>query len=226
MYLPRFSVSIDIIVPKQSAIRILAVAALSLLAAAASAQRIKCYEDNNGRRVCTDTIPPDAANLDREIRNGQGFVIGREEGEITAEEQRALEEQRRSEQERARLAEEERRYGQMLLDSYTSVSAIENMRDRAVAESKQQISLRQTYLESRYRQLEELERRAQRFAPYSENEDAPPLPDNLSLDIERTKSSIALFEKQVEDLERDQAETLDSFERDIEYFRRLKGEDA
>ena len=206
--------------------RIIAVAGLSLLAATASAQRIYCYDDANGRRVCGDSLPPEAARFDREVRNDQGVVIGRERGEISAEEQRALEQERRLEAERQREADERRRYGQLLLDSYSSVQDIEALRDRMLNQISGQITLYETQLAGFEDKLNSLMGRAQRFAPYSDAEDARPLPENLELDIERTESSISLFRERLEESRREQVETRENFERDISYFKELKGEDA
>jgi len=211
----------------QSFSRILVVAVLGLVAANASAQRtIYCYDDENGRRVCGDRIPPEAARLDREVRNSEGVRIGTEQGEITAEEQRQLEEQRALEEERQREAEERRRYGQVLLDSYTSVEDIEQLRDRMLEQISGQIALYEQQLGDLRSKLGELELRRLRFSPYSDREDAPPLPNNIRLDIERTESSIALFEQRLEDSLEDQVETSEHFESDIAYFRELTGDDV
>jgi hypothetical protein len=206
--------------------RLFALTGLGLIAMGASAQRIYCYDDDNGRRVCSDSIPPPAARHDRDVLNKQGVVIGREQGEITPEEQRELDAQEQLEEQRVREAEERRQYGQMLLDSYTSVEDIEKMRDRMLEQIDGQIAVIENYLESLNTKLADLTHRAQRFAPFNDHEDAPPLPENLALDIERTESSIALFSERLEQNRQDQIETRENFERDIQFFRELTGEDV
>jgi hypothetical protein len=122
-------------VPRLFDSRFIAIAALGLLSAAAAAQqRFYCYDDENGRRVCGDSLPPEAARFDREIRNERGVVVGTAQGEVTAEEQRVIDEERRAEEESRRLSEERRRYTQLLLDSYTSVADIEKLRDRMLTQ--------------------------------------------------------------------------------------------
>jgi len=198
-------------------------AATLLFAPIASAQEMICYDNADGGRVCGDTIPPEHARFDRVILNAQGVIIRVEQGEITPEEQAAIDAQLQREQQTILEAEERRRYGQMLLDSYSSVASIESLRDRMVDEVKGQIAGVELYLTNLNTKLEGLERRAQRFSPYSEEADAPPMPLNLATDIERTESSIKQFEQRLEESHRTLGETRDNFEQDIAYFRQLKG---
>ena len=156
--------------------------------------------------------------------NNQGIVVGREEGEITPEERQQMEEAKRAEEERKREAEERRRYGQLLLDSYTSVEAIEQRRDRVIEQIEDKIALNQVQLDSFRQKLENLQRQARRYAPYSDKVDAPPLPKNLELDLQRTESSIAQFEEEIADGERELIETRENFERDISFYRELTGD--
>jgi hypothetical protein len=62
-----------------------------------------------------------------------------------------------------------------------------------------------------------------RFAPYSEREDASPIPENLAREIDQTESGIALREQMIEEISASQAQIAADFGRDIERFRELKG---
>jgi chromosome segregation ATPase len=203
--------------------RIIAIAGLGLLAANASAQRTyQCYDDDQGRRVCGDALPPEAARFDREVINSQGIRVGREQGEITAEEQREIDERRARETEAQNQAAEKLRYGQALLDSYGSVRDIENVRRRTVEQYEALMSYTAERIADSEETLDDRQRRAQRFSPY--NEDAPPLPENLRLEIERTESAIRVLKQRLEDYRKIRDESNEQFEQDIRYYRELTGD--
>lgn len=210
----------------QAISQIVALASLGLLATNAGAQNIHCYNDDNGRRVCSDRYVPEDARFDREIRNEQGILIRTEQGEITEDERAVIEAERAAEEQRAREAEERGRYNQMVLDSFTSVEGIESARDRMLEQIEGQITVIELFLSNLDRKLTDLERSAQRFSPYNENENAPPLPENLSLDIEQTRSSITRFKQRLDESLRNQEETRQEYQRHIDTFRELKGLDA
>lgn len=213
--------------PRNLLASIVALAGFGLLPDQASAQRdYVCYNDENGVRICGDYIPPEDARFDRDVINEQGIVLRREQGEITDEERAAIDAQRQAEEQALQEARDLQQYGQMLLDSYSSVRNIETMRDRMLEQIDGQITVIELYLNNLTRKLADLHDRSQRFAPYNESENAPPLPQNIALDIDRTESSIEMFRQRLEERHRDQEETRDSFEQDIAYYRQLTGEDA
>lgn len=184
--------------------------------------QIICWNDDNGRRVCGDSVPASQAQRDRQILNERGIVVRQEQGAPSEEElaARAAEEQARIVRERE--AAERLRYGQALLDSYTSVDAIEALRDRTVAQIEGQRTIIQANLDSLHDKLETLDRQSQRYAPYNEAENARPLPEILIRDIEATKSSIQMFEIRLEENFRKGVEETEKFEKDIAYFRELQ----
>ena len=183
-----------------------------------------CWFDDAGVQHCGDRVPPEYANRDRDVRNERGVVVGQEEGEITPEE-RAVIDRANAEEEARRLAEEERReHDQMLLDAYLTVEAIEELRDRRLEIMDSQIRVTELLLRNLKTRLAQLMDDAQRYAPYSDHEDAEPVPENLALDIERTESAIALRESALSDIRETQEQMRQEFQRDIERFRELKGE--
>jgi hypothetical protein len=200
----------------------LIVAGLVLAAASADGQ-IRCWTDENGVRRCADSVPADQARHDREVLNNQGIRIGREEGEITDEEQAEIDRLRREEEERLATIESQRRYDQMLLDAYLTVDQIENLRDRRLELMDSRIRITEIILKNLYKKLDDLERDARRFAPY--NEDAAPIPQNLSTDIDRTESAIRIREQAMDEIRASQDQVKQEFQRDIDRFRQLKGLD-
>jgi hypothetical protein len=204
--------------------RILVVAGLGLLAGSAAAQReTRCWWDDEGNFTCGDRFTPDDARFDRAIINEQGIRIREEQGEITPEEQAEIERLRLEEEERIRLAEEGRRYDQGLLDVYLQVEDIEALRDRRLEVMDSQARLMKIYLNNLHNKLEELQQSAQRFAPYSEREDASPIPETLAREMDQTESSIAVREQMIEEITASQDQIRADFGRDIERFRQLKG---
>jgi hypothetical protein len=200
------------------------IAGIGLPQADASAQEFSCYRNENGVMECSDAVTPEDSRFDRDILNDQGVRIRSEQGEITPEERAEMERLEREEAARLQAEQEARRYDRMLLDAYLDVEAIEDLRDRRLEIYEGQITITEIMLENLHKKLEGLRRDAQRFAPYSDREDAPPIPENLSLDIDRTESSIAVREAALDQIRHNQDEIRQEFQRDIDRFRELKGE--
>jgi hypothetical protein len=196
---------------------IVVVVGLGLTAASADAQ-IRCWNDENGIRRCGDSVPPDQAKHDRDVLNNQGIRIGREEGEITPEERAEIDRKAQEEADRVARIEEQRRYDQMLLDAYLTVGQIESLRDRRLELMDSRIRITEIILRNLYKKLDDLERSASRFAPYNDSENAAPIPQNLSTDIDRTESAIKIREEAMDEIRASQ-----DFQRDIDRFRQLKG---
>jgi hypothetical protein len=197
-------------------------AGIGLYAAHAEAQMI-CYTNDNGVFTCGDSVPPEDARHDRQILNELGIKVREEQGEITPEERAVIEaEQRRQEEERLRI-EEQQRYDQQLLDIFLSVDDIVSMRDRRIEVLDSRIRIIESLLGNLYTKLEGLRNRAGRFAPINENPDAPPIPENLALDLANTEASIDLREKMLTELQSDREEIQTDFDAQIRRFRQLKG---
>lgn len=111
---------------------ILPLLVLAVLAAPAWAKTY-CCKDEDGRRVCGDTVPPQCRTKAYQELNAQG-VARQVEAPLTTEQraQRDAELARKKEEER--LAAEEARRGRALLASYPSEKDIDAKRDRMLAE--------------------------------------------------------------------------------------------
>ncbi len=208
---------------------ILLVVAAFVLPSTASAQsrnegtRLYKWTDRNGVVQYGDKIPPEYANVDRNVLNDQGVHVGFEEGEITAEERAVIQARERAlEAERLNKAETARR-DRMLLDTYLSVSDIEDLRDRRLELLESQIKVTELYLGNLRKRLVGLQAEASDFKPYTTRPDAPQVPENLALDIRRTTASISLYEQTLSRTRSDQQALRVSFDEDIARFRELKG---
>ena len=208
--------------------RVLLVIAALTLPAAAFAQRqggekLFRWKDKEGRIHYTDSIPPEFANMDRDILNDQGVEVGFEEGEITPEERAELDRLAAQEEaERAARAEIARR-DRMLLETYITVADIEDLRDRRLELLASQIKVTELYLNNLRKRLVGLMAEATAFKPYTVREDAPQIPADLALDISRTTASINNYEATLARARSDQDALRSSFDDDIARFRELKG---
>ncbi len=206
---------------------LLVVAALALLptgsAQSQQGQRLYKWTDHNGVIHYGDKIPPEYANLDRNVLNDQGVSVGFEEGEVT-EAERAVLAQREAEAEADRKAKAEiARRDRMLLETYLTVSDIEDLRDRRLELLESQIKVTELYLGNLRKRLVGLQDEASAFKPYTTKADAPQIPEDLALDISRTTASISLYEQTLARTRSDQAALRSSFDGDIARFRELKG---
>jgi hypothetical protein len=189
----------------------------------AQGQRLYKWTDRNGVVHYGDKIPPEYANLDRNVLNDQGVRVGFEEGEVT-EAERAVIEQREAALEAERLAKVEiARRDRMLLETYLTVADIEDLRDRRLELLESQIKVTELYLGNLRKRLVGLQTEAEKFKPYTTRADAPQIPEDLALDISRTTASILLYEQTLARTRLDQEALRTSFDNDISRFREIKG---
>ena len=189
----------------------------------AQGQRLYKWTDRNGVVHYGDKIPPEYADLDRNVLNEQGVSVAFEEGAITDEERSAAA-ARDAELEADRQARREiARRDRMLLETYITVGDIEDLRDRRLELLESQIKVTELYLGNLRKRLVGLQDEASRFKPYTLREDAPQIPTDLARDISRTTASIALYEQTLARTRADQAALKSSFDEDISRFRELKG---
>ena len=204
---------------------LLVVAALALPSDsnAQSGQRLYKWTDRNGVVHYGDSIPPEYANLDRDLLNTRGVVIGFEEGEITAEEQAEIDRRKAAEEAEILAKAEIARRDRMLLQTYLTVSDIEDLRNRRLELLESQIKVTELYLGNLRKRLVGLQSEASTFKPYTARPDAPQVPEDLALDISRTAGSINSYERTLARTRADQEALRNSFNSDIARFRELKG---
>jgi hypothetical protein len=186
-------------------------------------QAIYRWVDNDGIVRYGDRIPAEFANQDRDVLNQQGVQVGFVEGEVTEEERAELNRLAAIEQEVQRIRSDAARRDRILLDTYLTVRDIEDLRDRRLELIASQIRVTEFYLSNLRRRHESLARESRRFAPLSDREEAPPIPESLVLDISRTEASISLYEQTLNRSRTDQISLRNAFDLDIDRFSVLKG---
>ena len=107
---------------------------------------------------------------------------------------------------------------------YRSAPDIEDPGDRRLELLESQVKLTEADLGALRKKLVDLQAEASNYKPYSTREDAPPIPENLALDISRTTKSIALYEQTLARTRAAQEALKQSFDRDIARFIEVTGE--
>jgi hypothetical protein len=185
-------------------------------------QRLYRWVDKDGIVRYGDRIPPEYANVDRDVLNEQAVTVGFEEGEVTPEEQAEIDRLKAIADAEQLARDNAARRDRMLLETYISVADIEDLRDRRLELLDSQIKVTELYLSNLRKRLSSLEREASVYRPYSDKHDAPPVPEDLALELQRAVASITLYEQTLERTRNDQTALNNAFEQDIIRFKELK----
>lgn len=201
--------------------RILTVALLLSLPLAASADEGKVYRwmDTEGQIHYGDSIPAEYAELPKDVINEHGVAVDLLEGKKTPEELEA----ERLETERMVAREKQQRADQALLATYLTVEEILMHRDRRVELFQAQSRVTELYLNNLARRLETLRADSANYSPYSENPDAPMIPEDLAKYLRQTKETIERHERNLKKYQSDEQQIVSRFAGDISRFKALKG---
>ncbi len=182
-------------------------------------QRSYRWVDENGMVHYGDSVPADAAELEKQVVNDAGITVDVLRGKKTQEEILAERRQLEAEQER----ELQRRADAALLATYLSVEEIMMHRDRRVELFQAQARVTELYLRNLRRRLESLEALAQNYRPYSTDPDAEMIDPGLTADLNETRATIERHEGNLEKFRRDEIDMNNRFAVDITRFKELKG---
>jgi len=141
------------------------------------------WTDEKGVVHYGDHVPPEYAKSVRAVLNQGGVVIRRLEAEKTPE-------QRAADALRDRDIEARRQHDRFLLTTYTSVKDIETLRDQRLEQIVGQSASASQYVDTLNERLAGLQAKAQLFRPYSSDENARRMPDDLAADLVRTVSEL------------------------------------
>jgi hypothetical protein len=206
------------------AILLVAAIALPSIGSAQAQQRQKLYKwtDENGVIQYIDSIPPDYCFLQIAIAKCPTNRAA-EKGEITPEEDAAAHARASAAEADKRAKEEIARHDRMLLETYISISDIEDLRDRRLDLLESQIKLTETYLGNLRKKLADLQAEASNFKPYSTREDAPPIPEDFARELSQTEAAINSLEQTLARTRADYIALKKSFDDDIARFIEIKG---
>jgi hypothetical protein len=107
---------------------------LAGLALPAAAAKTFCCLDENGSQACGDVLPPQCYGRAYREVSESGMTLRQVEAPLSAEQRALREAQAKKKKEDDRIALEERRKNQALLDTYGSDKDIDVMRDRVLTD--------------------------------------------------------------------------------------------
>ncbi len=184
--------------------------------AAWSQARIFCCDDEQGRKVCGDFLPPGCAKRAYEERDERGFVVSRKEAPMTAAQlaKREAEMAKKAEDELKRT--EERRRNLALLSTYSTEKDIDSARDRAVREV-------QTQIDQAEKQLAESTKNRAQVDKEKEFYKNKALPPQLKKQITDTEADLKAKQDALSAHKAAIDKTRQQFEEERKKFRELKG---
>jgi flagellar biosynthesis GTPase FlhF len=191
-----------------------------LCAHGAFAQRTTyCCTDENGRQACSDILPTQCYGRAYRELNERGITVKRHDAPLSAEQRAQREAEKLRRQEEERVAQEQRRKDQALLNTYASVQDIELFRDRAIRDLEKQIA------EARDRQGEFIAKRKQ-FQAEAEFYAKKPMPAELSNAIKDNEAEIqaqqSVVDSKLRDIETVKAKFDEDKRRYLEISRSLR----
>jgi hypothetical protein len=184
-------------------------------AAAGNGRTLYKWVDDQGVTHYGDRIPPEYAAQEQHIINSQGIEISHLDAQKTAE-QLAAEEQKKVDAEQ-RLSRDRN-----LLNTYVSVQEIERLRDQRLNLLADQIKVTNQFLDTLNGRMKKLRVSSMHFRPYSSDEKAPPMPDQVAEDLVRLAIDINTQEQNLRQKRGEETTMKKQFESDIDRFKELK----
>jgi len=161
-----------------------------------------------------DHIPPEYANQDRTVLNGEGIPVGHLDAQKSPE-QRAAEEHDQAE------IVKRKQHDAFLVSTYASVKDIEALRDLRLDQLRGQRTAAEQYVEVLRVRLASLQTRALAFRPYSERADARRMPDDLAENLVRTANEMRDQSSSLAAKMETESNLRTQFQADIERYREL-----
>ncbi len=172
--------------------------------------------DANGRATIAQSIPAECMDADIEVLDNTGRVVRIIPGrEALAE----IEAQKAAQAAMVAAANRDK----TLLATYLSVEDIERLRDQRLELLVQQGRVTDQYVANLKERESRLAQDVQRYRPYSNRTNAPPLPDHIGEDIVNTVNGLQVYQQELAKNLQEQQELRDGFDADIARFKELKG---
>ena len=196
-----------------------ALALLVPLVAAAQEAKVYRWVDAEGNVYFGDSIPPEFAEFPKEVLNERGVTVGNLAGKKTEEQKEA---ERIATAQRT-AQELQQRADQALLATYLTVEEILMHRDRRIELFQAQSRVTELYLNNLENRLASLRSDASKYQPYSDDPDAPMIPEALADDLRQTKETISRHKRNLQKFQTDEQQIIERFDGDISRFKILKG---
>ena len=183
--------------------------------------RIHCWVDENGQRMCGDSVPPKYAGTAREAINPRGVPVEQTPRALTPEEQVEAEKAKAKAEAEAKAAQHQRAYDRYLLESYSNVGDLEQQRDARVSALDTRIELVKKAQDTGQAQLDALVARKQQLQ--KENK---PIDKKLEQQIQEYRRAVMENPKALDALNHERDKVMKQFDTDIARFRELRHEPA
>jgi hypothetical protein len=198
---------------------VLTIAALVVPAFAGAAEASKGgrsykWVDEHGVTHYGDAVPPEYASQGRSELNAQGVELKQYPRQLSADEQDAA-------QKNAAEQAKQRQHDAFLLNTYTRVADIEQLRDERTGLVDGQIMVARGSIDGNRQRLAELERRLHVFRPYSDAASARRMPDQLAEEIIRTLKERDSLQELLASHEAQKLAQRAQFDADIARYREL-----
>lgn len=189
------------------------VAGLALGGQAVQAVQIKCWQNKQNIRECSETVPPEYSQQRIEVLNEQGLVIRVIEPRKTQHQLEAEARQAKAQQ----LREEQRRKDLILLKTFTTEQDLVLSRDKNISAIDGAIAIANSNLRLLNKNLAKLQKRAANYERAGRH-----VPDHLLEDMAAIKSQIEENEKYVADQTGKKQALEEQFAADLTRYRQLK----
>ena len=172
------------------------------------------WTDEQGVVHYGDRIPPQYAQKEHAILNGQGVEMRKLDAQKTPE-QAATE--ARTEQ----AAFRQKQHDAFLISNYGSVRDIEALRDIRLDQLRVQKSAAEQYVQSLHSRLSTLQTRAKVFRPYNPHPNARRMPDDIAEDLVHTLNELRTQSNLMAAKTEEETALKEQFQADIERYREL-----
>jgi hypothetical protein len=177
-------------------------------------------KDGSGQTHYGDSMPSACAGHDTEVLNDNGMLVRLIEGDRT----RAARLEREAVEGKVRKEREARaQRDRTLIETYLTVADIERLRDQRLELLVSQYRITEQNIRNLRERQARLEQQIARFKPYSNQTNAPPLPDHLAEEMVNTVNGARVYAESLTKNKKEQAEVKSTFEADIKRFKELKG---
>ena len=177
-------------------------------------------KDRNGQTHYGDSMPPECAGLDTEVLNDHGMQVRLIEGEATR--LKRLEREAAEAKVRGEVAERALR-DRTLIETYLTVEDIERLRNQRLDMLNAQYRVTEQNIANLRERQTRLETQIARFKPYSDNPNAPPLPEHLAAEMVSSVNGMRVYEESLASNRKEQAQLNAQFDSDVKRFKELKG---
>jgi len=195
----------------------LSLLALGLAAASGSAlaARSFCCTDDGGVRSCGDVLPEACRNKAYSEFNEKGQKVRNQEAPLTEAQQVVRDAELKKKREEDRLALEQRRRDQALLNTYVTEQDLNSARDRQIAEIERSMKQTQEKIAAAAKAKEKLGRDSE----FYKNK---PLPADLKDAIRRNEADIQAQNNALQSKSKEIEETKTRFEADRQRLKELR----